>query len=198
MTRPVTILYEDSAADGALKDYGPHLLVRQCVGDLLGKSPWELKQLEGLPKNGASKIRNECRRFPPQIGRDGRVVVAVYDADKIHRETRLPAAACKGQIKEALRVGCSWQERLVVVLLERNIESVVEAVRACAPAIVADEVWGQAVDRKNLNARDVVLRRAASPPERALRECVLQRVPSLAYLVHKLVVALSPPDVAGG
>lgn len=85
MTRPITILYEDSAADGALKDYGPHMLVRQCVCDALGKSPWELKQLEGMPKNGASKIRNECRRFPPQIGRDGRVVLAVYDADKIHR-----------------------------------------------------------------------------------------------------------------
>ncbi len=61
-----------------------------------------------------------------------------------------------------------------------------------------DEVWVQAVDRKNLNARDIVLRRAASPPERALRDGVLERVPSLAYLVQKLVGALSPPDVAGG
>lgn len=82
------------------------------------------------------------------------------------------------------------------MLLERNIETVVEAVRACAPAIAPEEVWQQAVERKNLNARDIVLKRAASPPERALRDCILRRVPSLAYLIDKLVAALSAPDAA--
>src|SRR4051812_19056564 len=100
MMRPITILYEDSAADGQVKEYGPHLVVKQCVADRLQKSLWDLKTLEGMPRNGASNIIKDCRRVPPQIGRDGRLVVAVYDADKIHREVnkiqpKLPADACK-------------------------------------------------------------------------------------------------------
>ena len=198
MMRQVSILYEDSVANGNVKNYGPHVFVQQCVGDRLGKKRWELKTLEAMPKNGVSNVRVECRRIPPKIARDGRLVVAVYDADKIRREVELPITACKVEVKKVLKNECSWQDRLCIVLLDRNIETVVEAVRACEPTLVPDEIWEQAIKRKNLNERDIILTHAASPPKEALREQVLVKVPSLAYLVHKLVVALSAPDVAGG
>jgi hypothetical protein len=202
MTRPITILYEDSAADGPVKEYGPHLLVRQCVADRLGKSPWELSTLEGMPRNGASNIVKDCRRVPPQIGRDGRLVVAVYDADKIHREVnnlqrevKLPAGACKRDIKPILRAACAWQERLVIVFLEENIETVLEAVCACAAVSV--ELRRLAVERKQRNERDIVLRKILGPSDRALRDAVLQRVQSLGYLVDKVAAALAGGRLSG-
>ena len=188
MMRPITILYEDSAADGQVKEYGPHMVVRQCVADRLQKSPWELSTLEGMPRNGASNIVKDCRRVPPQVGRDGRLVVAVYDADKIHREVKLPAGACKSQIKPVLRAACTWQERLVIVFLEKNIESVLEAVCACTAIPV--ELRRLAIERKQRNERDIVLRKILSPSDRAVRDAVLLRVPSLAYPIDKLVIAL--------
>jgi hypothetical protein len=196
MMRPITILYEDSAADGQVKEYGPHMVVKQCVADRLHKSPWELKTLEGMPRNGASNIIKDCRRVPPQIGRDGRLVVAVYDADKIHREVnniqpeaKLPAGACKRDMKPVLRAACAWQERLEIVFLEENIETVLEAVCACAA--VPAELRRLAVERKQRNERDIVLRKILAPNDRALRDAVLQQVPSLGYLVDKVVTALS-------
>jgi len=199
MMRKISILYEDSAANGGVHNYGPHVLVQQCVGDRLGKSHWELKDsLAAMPKNGVSNVRVECRRIASRIARGGGLVVAVYDADKIRREIVRPATACKVEVKEVLKKECSWPDQLCIVLLERNIETVVEAVRTCEPTLVPEDIWVQAIKRKNLNARDIVLTHAASPPKRALRDQVLAIVPSLGYLVHKLVVALSAPDVAGG
>jgi len=202
MMRPITILYEDSAADGQVKEYGPHLLVRQCVADRLGKSSWELKTLEGIPRNGASNIVKDCRKIPPQFGRDGRLVAAVYDFDKIrhevnkiHHDVKLAPGACRSQIKAALGSGCAWREQLVIVLLDRNLETVLEAVCACAPTMISAELRRLAIERKQRNERDLVLKKIISPNDRAIREAVLERVPSLGYLVDKLVAALAdePP-----
>jgi hypothetical protein len=118
-------------------------------------------------------------------------VIAVYDSDRIHRGVGLPSTACKIQVKAVLKGECIWKERLKMVFLERNIETVVHAVQACAPKIVPEELWRQAVDRKDRNARDVILRRAAAPHQRALRDCILGKVPSLAYLINELKIALS-------
>lgn len=191
--RPITVLYEDAAADGLVKDYGPHVLVCRCVGDRLDKERWELLQLEGVPKKGASKLRTECRRIPPQVGRDGRRVVAVYDADRIHKDVKLPATACKTQVKEILRGECAFGERLTVVFLERNIETVVEAVCRCAP--VEEDLRRLAIDRKDRNARDIVLKKASTPE---IRACVLRAVPSLAYLIDKLVAELAGSMTTSG
>lgn len=191
MIRPVMILYEDKSADGSLKEYGPHLLVRQCVADALGVDWWMLKHLVGNPRGGSGNVRNDCRRSPPQIGRDGRLVVAVYDDDRIRREVQLPANACKAQVKSLLREECAWNERLIIVFLEKNIETVIDAIRGCAPTLVDDETWKLALERKNRNARDAVLGFAANPSQSMLREQLLQRVPSLAYLIHKLAAVLS-------
>lgn len=191
--RSITVLYEDSAADGLVKDYGPHVLVCRCVGDRLNKELWELHQIEGVPKKGATKLRNECRRMPPQVGRDGRRVVAVYDSDRIHNDVKLPATACMTQVKEILQAECAFRDRLIVVFLERNIETVVEAVCRCTP--VEEDLRRRAVDRKDRNARDIVLKKASTAE---IRSCVLRAVPSLSYLVDKLCAELSGQSVAAG
>jgi hypothetical protein len=186
--RPVTILYEDQALEGEVKNYGPHLLVRQLVCDRLHVSPWDLKQFEGVPKKGASKLRSECCSSRPKFGRDGRLVFAVYDADKVREQVKLPSTACKPQVKDVLRGESSLGDNLIVVLLEMNIETVIEAICTCDATIPA-ELREAAIRRKSLSARDILLKRAASPTAagRRLRDGVLHAVPSLVYLVSKLV-----------
>ncbi len=88
-----------------------------------------------------------------------------------------------------LRTACAWQERLEIVFLEKNIETVLAAVCACVA--VPAELRHLAVERKQRNERDIVLRKILAPRDRALRDAVLQRVPSLGYLVDKVVTALS-------
>jgi hypothetical protein len=188
---PIVILYEDAAVRGGqVKDYGPHLLVRQCVADRLGKQLWELRQLDANPRNGASNIRLDCKQNPPAIGRAGGRVFAVYDFDQIHQEVKLSSSACKEQLKEVLKKECAWQDRLTIVFLERNIETVVEAVCSCASGRIPEDQRLKAIKHKRLNARDLILKRVLGPSDRALREAVLHEVPSFAYLVDKVVAAL--------
>ena len=164
------ILYEDQAADGPVREYGPHRLVTQCVSDRLGVDHWTLKHVEGVPKKGAGNIRRHCQRDPPPLGKDGRVQFAVYDEDKIREQVKLPFQACKGEVKQKLRGECPWGDRLVIVLLEKNIETVVSAICECAPSYaIAEETRVRAIRHKDLNARDIILKMAAKPLELQMR-----------------------------
>jgi hypothetical protein len=113
----------------------------------------------------------------------------VYDADKVRELIKLPFNACKTQVRGKLLEECPWGDRLRVVFLERNLETVLDALRGCDRSISSEEQWAKAIDRKDLGARDIILKAAAAPPARALRECVLREVPSLAYLVQNLAHA---------
>jgi hypothetical protein len=186
----VTILYEDQAVGGNVRDFGPHIFVTQLVCDRLGIRNLR-DQLHGVPKKGASNLRIECRCERPRFGRDGRHVFAVYDDDQVRALVKLPPSACKHEVKNILRAECPLGDRLIIVLLERNIESVVEGICECDPAIVPREVQDRALRHKRMIDRDIVLKNAAMPtPERRrLRERVLEKVPSLAYLIDKVVAA---------
>jgi hypothetical protein len=194
--RQATILYEDQAVEGEVTNYGPHALVLQLLCDRLGEGSginrWALKKfINGVPKKGASKLREECRLDRPRFGRDGRRVFAVYDADKICHQLKLPPQACKRQIIDVLRGESSLGDQLIIVLLEMNIETVIEAVCDCDPTIPAKD-REDAIVRKQLNARDRLLHRAASA-SRSLRRDVLGKVPSLAYMIDKLAGLLLAP-----
>lgn len=192
MIHQLTILYEDRCGDGQIREFGPHVLVQQCVCDALGMESWVLRQqlmVHGIPKNGATKLRSECRSDRPKFGRDGSDVIAVYDNDRIRDFVKVGAPGCKAQLREALRAESTLKERLVVVLLEENLETVVAAVCACDPAIAPKEVQENAIKRKKVFDRDIVLRRAAAPTAegKRLREQLQAKVPSLRYLVGKIV-----------
>lgn len=191
MTRAVTVLYEDSAADGVVRNYGLHVFVRQCVADELGVESWRLSHVQGIPCRGNARIRDDCRKNPSRFVRDGRMAFAVYDADRLPALLRLEASSCKPVLKAALLRECPWREQLRVVMLERNVETVLRELRTCDPRLVDEPTWSRAIERKFLTDRDVVFSAAAKPtPLRTqLRACTRERVPSLDYLVRRLVDA---------
>jgi hypothetical protein len=191
-----TVFYEDSAA-GPIKEYGPHMLVCACVADHLGKNVFDvLDFVDPVPSNGGSNLRKECKRVPPtRIVADGRRAFALYDADKIHEELKRPPATRKRDIADLLRKECAWGERLEVVLLTRNLETVLDAICALQPTIATAETRELAVRKKRLNERDIVLR-AAAFSDKALRDALLVQVPSLGCLVTRIAAELVPPPPA--
>jgi hypothetical protein len=176
------VLYEDSVGSTP-KDFGPHNFVLACLADRLDTSLWDLRgSVDGHPMNSNSKVRAACEK--PQLFDRNALVVAVYDADRAHTLAGLPAAACKRQLTAKLRPA---HERgsLRVVLLESNVETLLAAVLECAhlPAL--------ADGKPNPAQRDAILNAHLTDATRHVRECVMQEVPSLAYLVDKLAAVFT-------
>jgi hypothetical protein len=183
------ILYEDSRAVD-VKDFALHLLVLRCVLERLGwpdERWYELKNLlHASPKKGDSNLLKACE--DPREARGVRRVFAVFDSDKIRENTKLglSAKACKTRVREAILKRSGYASELRVVLLEQNMETVVTAVQRCK---------GLPTTGKLLPPdRDSVLASIAWRPEQAsFRACVLEAVPSLAYLVDKLAALVTSP-----
>lgn len=193
MIQRATILYEDQV-EGKVPAYGPHALVKQCLCDRLSLQPWDLKSLDPVPKKGNGNVWKDCQRNLKRLAGDGRTVFAVYDSDRIRELVKLPPSACKALVISRLKAGCEPADKLVVILLERNIESVIQAICALDPSVASPVEQANALHRKDLTARDAILRAAAAPTplRRALREQVLDQVPSLRRLIDKLMDACAP------
>jgi hypothetical protein len=184
LRRPVTVFYEDSAAPGPIAGFGPHRLVVQCVADDLRVNAWELRgRLLGIPRGGSAVIRADCRENPSRFVSDGRLAFAVYDGDRLAKLLGLRGDACKAEIKTVLLGECPWREHLRVVILDRNLESVLSAARACDASLADERTWELALRRKLLAERDAILHRAATEARRTLRDCVRKAMPSFDYLV---------------
>ena len=190
MSGLVWILYEDSAID--VTQYGPHQLVLQCLCDRrAGQQPWQIdRRVKPRPMNSNSKVRRACQSELDHLVGGSGAVVAVYDDDKIHKLTGLPKDACKTRMKLKLREGCATTERLVIVLLQGNIEIVLRAIVKHEPAIGSAATIALAVDHKKRNERDRILKAAARPDRGHLRERILQEVRSFAYLIDKVDLLL--------
>jgi hypothetical protein len=192
----VTILYEDSR-DLKTKGFGLHALIKQCVCDVLGKSSWDIpdSELDGNPKNGVSKLRDECRRNMRRFAARSGVAFAVYDDDKIREEIGLPPIACKRDVVKELKDGCDSPDKLHVVLLQRNTESVLHALREIATSLATDSDWDEAINRKRTAQRDAIFNAAASPePSRCLiRKNLRAMVPSFDRLIMHVARALEGP-----
>ena len=187
----MTILYEDQL-DGDLRGYGPHALVTQCLADRRGFERWVLKpRLDSLPRKGNGNVLRDCRQNFRRLSSRG-PVFAVYDDDKIRELIKLPHQACKTQVTAYLRKDCAAAESLVIVLLERNLETVIETIFAIEPNIRPEEVRVRAIEQKNLTDRDTIFKAAAAPDKRRLRDDLLERMPSLRRLVEKIDEALGP------
>jgi hypothetical protein len=188
----VRILYEDRLLGGNPPEFGPHKLVVRYVCDRLGRNPGELdKAMVSDPKGGNSNVLRACRRDLGRLVKGGCTVIAVYDSDKIGELVGLQRTACKTQIVTLLKEGCAPRERLLVVLLEDNLETVLRAIAEADPTLVSAADLTRAIDRKDRNCRDLILRRAAVAAAGPTRKRVAEKVPSLAYLVDKIVHLLS-------
>jgi hypothetical protein len=91
-----------------------------------------------------------------------------------------------------LKHGCACADHLDVVLLERNLESVLSALKDVAPALEVEEVWRRAIDDKKHDARDLLFTAAAKPSMsmRPVRDALLARHPSFARLIGRIARAL--------
>lgn len=130
----VKILYEDQQAEDT-SNFGPHVPVLRCVLDRLDWPEaryFELQRyLSGQPKKGDKKLLAACRNA--REARNFRHVFAVFDADKVRsiESLGLSPGACKQQVRSAIQSSSPYGAQLRVVLLERNLETIVAAVQRC-------------------------------------------------------------------
>lgn len=186
----VTILYEDSAGERA--EFALHDLVVRCVADRLDRDPKTLRSaLHGIPKKGNANVRRACRQDLPRLARDGRVVVAVFDNDRIRRMANLPPAACKAQVTSCLKSGCEPSALLRIVLLVENTETLLVALRDISVLQGRDAMFVEAIDRKVLASRDILFKDAVWRTTLEQRVGLLEAVPSFGYLVSKLAALVS-------
>jgi hypothetical protein len=183
--RKVCVLYEDSR--GPRQGFGLHELVKACVFDAVnGERPrFEEALKDCRPLKGAPALLKTCRQDVDLIASDGRAVVAVFDNDRIRELLGLPPNATEARVEKEIRKGSTGSDRLSIVLLKQNVESVLKAAKECDPELDDDQLE-RAVRRKDLLARDAILRGMSRQQASALRDCVLGKNTSLQRLVRLL------------
>jgi hypothetical protein len=172
MNVPVHILYEDRS--GPRNRFGLHLLVEACVADLVGKRT----PIDGRPLKGNRNVKKSSEN-PERIGRHGEPVVALYDSDRAYELVGLTRQASREEVQAALRSASHRPDQLRVFLLDENQETVVRAAGDCDHSIDRDQL--KRALEKDINARDLVLQKAAS--SKATRECVKERVPTFGEFI---------------
>jgi hypothetical protein len=178
--RPVVILYEDQG--GPRKEFGLHNLVIAMVNDLLGNDFWRLRSeplKDGRPSKGNTKLLQKLkdRKELERMMGGGRHVIAVFDADE--------PPFSEQESKELETVN----DLLHICLLDRNLETGIQAVASCEPSLSV-ELVSSATKQKDHAARDRILNRIAYETHRRdIRDCVRSRMPSLSNLCE-LVASL--------
>lgn len=194
--RVATILYEDQA--GERTEFALHELVIRCVADQVGSEPRSLRDtFHGIPKKGNGNVWAECRKNLRKLTRDGSTLVAVFDDDRVRRMANLPADACKVRLIEELKKECDPKELLRVVLLVRNTETLLEALRDQRLLTGRGATFDDAIVRKQIESRDILFKDAIWKLTADQRGALLGAVPSLRYLVEKLVTLLRATDGLG-
>ena len=124
----ILVLYENPRA--ASGSFGLHELLVALVADELSATPLQLrKRVRARPLNGVNNLLKAIRD-PQRLAPAGGPCLAVIDADRIRKCLRMPGAGAKDVISRILQ-SCEEPARITVVLLERNVESLIEAVREC-------------------------------------------------------------------
>lgn len=188
----VTVLYEDQDNATGAKPFGLHELVTALVADELCQSLRDVKpRLRCLPLKGNARVF-EGLREADTIGR-GRWVLALLDADRIRSQPEVGLAQNEPEPQVVARVlDVTGTAKLRgVTLLVHNMETVVRAAASCYPAL--DNGTVQRALRKKLNERDMVLNRVAYEAPPAVRQCMMERVPSLQYLRDRIICGLQNP-----
>lgn len=180
----IFVYYEDQAAGGAIQEFQPHNLVCACVADRLGRSVFEVRaHLLGEPKKSDAKLLRACERVAAEASWS-LDVVAIFDADRIAPRLGLPRGTADDVVLTELRRRAP-SSRVHPFLLHDNLETVVDAAARCLN-------WKPPPPLpKDVNLRDIVLKKAAFAPIRAARDCVLNAVPSLAATVEFLAARLA-------
>ena len=188
----VTILYEDHR--GPNQGFGLHAFVKVCVFDIVDGERYrvEARLADYRPLKGVSNVIDTCRQNIDLFA-DGRSVVVVIDDDRVRAHLRppLPQTAPDVHVEREIKKDCPAPERLFIVLLKKNTESILAAAAECDPSHDRERME-RAVRRKDLFARDAILSELAWERARGQRDCILGKMPSLKALVDVLVSLLSP------
>jgi len=179
----VAVLYEDSR--GRNRDFPFHELVVRCVADgTPHETIWSLEsRIHAVPLNGnanvLAKLRDAAglRRLT-----DSHRVLAVFDRDKVGGLVGLESTSCIVSIAGGLRGGVS--AGVDIVLLERNLETVLAAIRTADSSVATDDEFGRALQKETF-ARDLIFKKAAARP--AVRANLVASLRSFNYLVTKII-----------
>lgn len=205
---PVVVLYEDARAAGSAgQSFGLHELVVALVGDVLPEElRYTLAQTSGIqpvPKNGVDNVLRALQSDYDLLGR-GNTVFGLVDADKLAEHVRraavpaLKAGATPEEARDAWLAQHPQAERVRLLLLDRNLESVLRTIAECDRTVPKTLIDDALAKRTGMQARERLLHRAAHG-ERSLRDCVQQRVPTLTAVRDHLKAALPvvPPRSPG-
>lgn len=111
------------------------------------------------------------------------------DGDRIASFMNLSRNAADPEVIAKIKEKCPSPDRLSVVVIRKNIESLIEAARECRAGISEEQVK-KAVEKKDLEERDIVFHQLAKPDRRDLRDCILRKVPSFRAAVDETIKIL--------
>ncbi len=113
----------------------------------------------------------------------------------------MPVNTDEEDVIKAIREHCVTPSKLEVVLLERNLETVIETVVRVGPQFgvtFGEDAARRAIEKKRgarlHRDRILGLSGAAQPRREALRSALLNEMPSLQHLVELIVDILSEED----
>ncbi|MGK4004965.1 hypothetical protein WMF31_20215 [Sorangium sp. So ce1036] len=194
MTSLAVILYEDQR--GPEKEFGLHNLVVACVADDTGKDRFALRrELDGRPMKGVQNLLRSCRRDICRLSSRGQQVFALIDDDAIRHQLKhegVSESAEDAAVVRAIKEKCGAPERLHVVLLKENTETVIQAAEHCDKGLTRSLV-AQAL-QKDVNARDAIFNRISWQSDRAVRDCIRQRVEAIQEIVKALITLVRGGD----
>jgi hypothetical protein len=95
-------------------------------------------------------------------------------------------------VVQEIQKGGTPTNRLFIVLLKQNMESVIKAAHQCDPSIDKARL-ALAVEKKDLLERDAILMGLTGERFRAIRDCILKNLPSLRSMVELLCKQVQAP-----
>ncbi len=183
----IHILYEDS---GDPNKFGLHKFVSRMVLDFLGRTNENYHQfstgrLKGFPKNGNSKLKEECssttlEKFHYKYCKHA---FAVFDRDQLPRLLQLSNNPCRTLMLQRLRSDCP-SGKLQFIFLDRNIESVMRKIQDSGLTSISKTTFEKAIHDKDLISRDRIFVQCADNPNPDDRLRLLEVLPDLNRLVR--------------
>ena len=167
------ILYEDQI--GAVPRFPLHRLVIAAANDLCAIERWRLEQrVIAIPKKGRDRVLEELSRAQTHLN-DGACLLAWLDDDRVRdafpNASQLTHAATIELVKA--RAGTHSPGRIEAFLLDKNLESLLQALRSELVDAFDATFMDKAITKKRLDSRDQCLLHIASSPW--LRELLRQR-----------------------
>lgn len=189
MTKAI-VLYEDQRLG---KRFGPHELLCGLVADEIGRPQHSVAgSVREWPLKGNGTLL-KALRDPSRwrsIAKGPAPILAIVDSDSIRNHIGTKKTSNR-EVEELIQATCLEPKRLTVILLERNLESVMEAIAECDTERNLDTDSVARASGKDRHARDEVLLKLGTRAEhRHIRDCVKARITALARATRFLVEVL--------